>query len=216
MRPLVFTPEMGSSSSTDCTLIWTFTTLSGKNPAGGSSGLPVLSPGSLRHMHWLSNPVATRSEFDATQRHCHTANMYKNNNCWFCICSILDILRGEARVLEGLHNLGIKGEHQGKLLRLPVNAVDDSYALDIRHPAIMVSLVLSKSIILLAQINTAGVFSSLCTSTRVWISGSVIRLLQQPRACQKLQLLIGKLAKKSYQIKNLQVFILAPLAILIF
>ncbi|XP_063744551.1 UDP-glucose:glycoprotein glucosyltransferase 2 isoform X4 [Eleginops maclovinus] len=51
--------------------------------------------------------------------------------------SILDILRGEARVLEGLHNLGIKGDHQGKLLRLPVNAVDDSYALDIRDPAIM-------------------------------------------------------------------------------
>ncbi|XP_036965883.1 UDP-glucose:glycoprotein glucosyltransferase 2 isoform X1 [Acanthopagrus latus] len=51
--------------------------------------------------------------------------------------SILDILRGEARVLEGLHNLGIKGEHQGKLLKLPVSAVDDSYALDIRHPAIM-------------------------------------------------------------------------------
>ncbi|XP_039673480.1 UDP-glucose:glycoprotein glucosyltransferase 2 [Perca fluviatilis] len=51
--------------------------------------------------------------------------------------SLLEILRGEARVLEGLHNLGIKGEHQGKLLRLPVSAVDDSYALDIRHPAIM-------------------------------------------------------------------------------
>uniref|UniRef100_A0A3Q2EG56 UDP-glucose ceramide glucosyltransferase-like 1 n=1 Tax=Cyprinodon variegatus TaxID=28743 RepID=A0A3Q2EG56_CYPVA len=51
--------------------------------------------------------------------------------------SLLDILRGEAKVLEGLHNLGVKGEHQGKLLRLPVNAVDDSYALDIRHPAIM-------------------------------------------------------------------------------
>lgn len=57
----------------------------------------------------------------------------------FCSCSILDILRTEARLLEGLHNLGIKGEHQGKLLRLPVNSVDDSYALDIRHPAIMVS-----------------------------------------------------------------------------
>uniref|UniRef100_A0A3Q3XP66 UDP-glucose ceramide glucosyltransferase-like 1 n=1 Tax=Mola mola TaxID=94237 RepID=A0A3Q3XP66_MOLML len=51
--------------------------------------------------------------------------------------SIFDILRGEARVLEGLHNLGIKGEHQGKLLTLPVNAVDGSYALDIRDPAIM-------------------------------------------------------------------------------
>uniref|UniRef100_A0A3Q4GS36 UDP-glucose ceramide glucosyltransferase-like 1 n=1 Tax=Neolamprologus brichardi TaxID=32507 RepID=A0A3Q4GS36_NEOBR len=50
---------------------------------------------------------------------------------------ILDILKSEAKVLEGLHNLGIKGEHQDKLLRLPVNAVDDSYALDIRHPAIM-------------------------------------------------------------------------------
>ncbi|XP_076026136.1 UDP-glucose:glycoprotein glucosyltransferase 2 isoform X2 [Genypterus blacodes] len=51
--------------------------------------------------------------------------------------SILDILRGEAMVLEGLHNLGIKGEDQAKLLRLPVNHVDDSYALDIRDPAIM-------------------------------------------------------------------------------
>ncbi|KAK7882501.1 hypothetical protein WMY93_028675 [Mugilogobius chulae] len=51
--------------------------------------------------------------------------------------SILDILRGEAKVLEGLHNLGIKGEHQAKLLRLPVSNVDDSYALDIRDPAIM-------------------------------------------------------------------------------
>uniref|UniRef100_A0AAV2JWN7 UDP-glucose ceramide glucosyltransferase-like 1 n=1 Tax=Knipowitschia caucasica TaxID=637954 RepID=A0AAV2JWN7_KNICA len=51
--------------------------------------------------------------------------------------SILEILRGEAKVLEGLHNLGMKGEHQAKLLKLPVSAVDDTYALDIRDPAIM-------------------------------------------------------------------------------
>ncbi|XP_069558740.1 UDP-glucose:glycoprotein glucosyltransferase 2 [Brachyistius frenatus] len=51
--------------------------------------------------------------------------------------SILDILREEGRVLEGLNNLGIKEEHRSKLLRLPVSAVDDSYALDIRQPAIM-------------------------------------------------------------------------------
>ncbi|XP_034042197.1 UDP-glucose:glycoprotein glucosyltransferase 2 isoform X2 [Thalassophryne amazonica] len=51
--------------------------------------------------------------------------------------SILDILRREAKVLEGLHNLGVKEEYQSKLLRLPVQAVDESYALDIRHPAIM-------------------------------------------------------------------------------
>nr|XP_057938366.1 UDP-glucose:glycoprotein glucosyltransferase 2 isoform X2 [Doryrhamphus excisus] len=51
--------------------------------------------------------------------------------------SILEILRGEARVLEGLHNLGVNGEHQSRLLKSPVNHVTDSYALDIRHPAIM-------------------------------------------------------------------------------
>uniref|UniRef100_A0A8C2XG78 UDP-glucose ceramide glucosyltransferase-like 1 n=1 Tax=Cyclopterus lumpus TaxID=8103 RepID=A0A8C2XG78_CYCLU len=105
--------------------------------SGGHSGLPVFSPGRLRPMLCLSNPVATRSEFIALQSDCHTANVYKTLTFRFYIYSILDILRGEARVLEGLHNLGIKGEHQGKLLRLPVNAVDDSYALDIRHPAIM-------------------------------------------------------------------------------
>uniref|UniRef100_A0A8C4YX64 UDP-glucose glycoprotein glucosyltransferase 2 n=1 Tax=Gadus morhua TaxID=8049 RepID=A0A8C4YX64_GADMO len=59
--------------------------------------------------------------------------------CDVCLAllSILDMLRGEARVLEGLHNLGVTGEHQGKMLRLPVGVVEDSYALDIRHPAIM-------------------------------------------------------------------------------
>lgn len=33
VRLLVLTQEMGNSSSTDCTLIWTFTTLSGKKPS---------------------------------------------------------------------------------------------------------------------------------------------------------------------------------------
>ncbi|KAM9486664.1 UDP-glucose:glycoprotein glucosyltransferase 2 isoform 2-T2 [Clarias gariepinus] len=50
--------------------------------------------------------------------------------------SILDIIRGEAKLLEGLHNLGIKGTTLGKFLRLPVTTVEDSYALDIRHAAI--------------------------------------------------------------------------------
>ncbi|KAL0963881.1 hypothetical protein UPYG_G00314810 [Umbra pygmaea] len=51
--------------------------------------------------------------------------------------SILDTIRGEAKILEGLHNLGIQGETLGKLLRLPLNPVEENYALDIRHPAIM-------------------------------------------------------------------------------
>lgn len=152
-------------------------------------------------MLWLSNHVATRSEFWCTTENTvtHTANMYKNLTCDFCFYSILDILRGEARVLEGLHNLGIKGEHQGKLLRLPVNAVDDSYALDIRHPAIMVSPV-QRHYSSGPDLHCRGFSSS---STRVWISVSAIRRLQQARACQKLQVLIGNPAKKSYQIKKL-------------
>ncbi|KAF7709852.1 UDP-glucose:glycoprotein glucosyltransferase 2 isoform X2 [Silurus meridionalis] len=51
--------------------------------------------------------------------------------------SILDIIRGEAKLLEGLHSLGIRGTSLGKFLRLPVTTVEDSYALDIRHSAIM-------------------------------------------------------------------------------
>ncbi|KAL7881321.1 hypothetical protein AOLI_G00081690 [Acnodon oligacanthus] len=51
--------------------------------------------------------------------------------------SILDVIRGEAKLLEGLHNLGIRGTSMSKFLRLPVTTVEDSYALDIRHSAIM-------------------------------------------------------------------------------
>lgn len=57
VRPLVLTPEMGSCSSMDCTLIWTFTTLSGGIPAGGCTDLSGLSPGNLRSMHPLSYPT---------------------------------------------------------------------------------------------------------------------------------------------------------------
>ncbi|XP_067300006.1 UDP-glucose:glycoprotein glucosyltransferase 2 isoform X2 [Pseudorasbora parva] len=52
--------------------------------------------------------------------------------------SILDILRGEAKILEGLHNLGIRGNVISKFLHLPTSTtVEDSYALDIRHSSIM-------------------------------------------------------------------------------
>lgn len=92
-----------------------------------------------------------------------------------CVRSILDVLRGEARVLEGLHNLGIRGEHQGKLLRLPVSAADDSYALDIRHPAIMVSPVWRRR-----SPGSAGGISSLCTHTGTCTNGSVVVAAAQP------------------------------------
>ncbi|XP_051565834.1 UDP-glucose:glycoprotein glucosyltransferase 1-like isoform X2 [Myxocyprinus asiaticus] len=52
--------------------------------------------------------------------------------------TLLDILRGEAKILEGLHDLGIKGNLFSKFLQIPtVSTVEESYALDIRHSAIM-------------------------------------------------------------------------------
>ncbi|XP_023698378.2 UDP-glucose:glycoprotein glucosyltransferase 2 isoform X1 [Paramormyrops kingsleyae] len=51
--------------------------------------------------------------------------------------SILDTIWAEGKVLEGLHNLGIEQGEQVKFLRLPVHPLDDSYAIDIRHSAIM-------------------------------------------------------------------------------
>lgn len=66
-----------------------------------------------------------------------------NSFCTFVhsqlLCSILDILRTEAKILEGLHNLGIRGSSVSKFLHLPSSTtVEDSYALDIRHSSIMV------------------------------------------------------------------------------
>ncbi|KAJ8252912.1 hypothetical protein GJAV_G00206940 [Gymnothorax javanicus] len=50
--------------------------------------------------------------------------------------SILELIRREARVLDGLFSLGLKGEAQSRLLRLPSHPLEDGYALDIRHPAV--------------------------------------------------------------------------------
>uniref|UniRef100_A0A8C1XHE4 UDP-glucose ceramide glucosyltransferase-like 1 n=1 Tax=Cyprinus carpio TaxID=7962 RepID=A0A8C1XHE4_CYPCA len=52
--------------------------------------------------------------------------------------SILDILRTEAKILQGLHSLGIRGSSISKFLHLPSSTtLEDGYALDIRHTSIM-------------------------------------------------------------------------------
>uniref|UniRef100_A0A8B9RFB9 UDP-glucose ceramide glucosyltransferase-like 1 n=1 Tax=Astyanax mexicanus TaxID=7994 RepID=A0A8B9RFB9_ASTMX len=66
--------------------------------------------------------------------------------------AILDIIRGEAKLLEGLHNLGIRGTSMSKFLRMPVTTVEESYALDIRHSAIMVSENISENGIMIFKI----------------------------------------------------------------
>uniref|UniRef100_A0A3B1K1N6 Uncharacterized protein n=1 Tax=Astyanax mexicanus TaxID=7994 RepID=A0A3B1K1N6_ASTMX len=64
-------------------------------------------------------------------------NAFRYKHYLLHLSFILDIIRGEAKLLEGLHNLGIRGTSMSKFLRMPVTTVEESYALDIRHSAIM-------------------------------------------------------------------------------
>ncbi|XP_029792388.1 UDP-glucose:glycoprotein glucosyltransferase 2 [Suricata suricatta] len=51
--------------------------------------------------------------------------------------SILDMLKLEGKMMNGLHNLGINKEDMSKFLKLNSHVWDHTYALDIRDPAIM-------------------------------------------------------------------------------
>uniref|UniRef100_A0A669QV82 UDP-glucose ceramide glucosyltransferase-like 1 n=1 Tax=Phasianus colchicus TaxID=9054 RepID=A0A669QV82_PHACC len=50
--------------------------------------------------------------------------------------SLFDVLRNEARVMEGLHSLGIEGLSLHNVLKLNIQPSDSDYAVDIRSPAI--------------------------------------------------------------------------------
>ncbi|KAM8953224.1 UDP-glucose:glycoprotein glucosyltransferase 1 [Pelodytes ibericus] len=52
------------------------------------------------------------------------------------IFSLFDILRNEARVMDGLHLLGIEGPALHDVLKLNVQPANSDYAVDIRSPAI--------------------------------------------------------------------------------
>uniref|UniRef100_A0A8C3TM59 UDP-glucose ceramide glucosyltransferase-like 1 n=1 Tax=Catharus ustulatus TaxID=91951 RepID=A0A8C3TM59_CATUS len=49
---------------------------------------------------------------------------------------LIDVLRNEARVMEGLHSLGIEGISLHNVLKLNIQPSDSDYAVDIRSPAI--------------------------------------------------------------------------------
>ncbi|XP_072850795.2 UDP-glucose:glycoprotein glucosyltransferase 2 [Pogona vitticeps] len=51
--------------------------------------------------------------------------------------SILETLKLEGKAMHGLHSFGIKGDTLHKLMRLAGRSDDDTYALDIRHSAII-------------------------------------------------------------------------------
>ncbi|XP_029471306.1 UDP-glucose:glycoprotein glucosyltransferase 1 isoform X2 [Rhinatrema bivittatum] len=52
------------------------------------------------------------------------------------IFSLFDLLRNEARVMEGLHRLRIEGMSLHNILKLNIQPSDSDYAVDIRNPAI--------------------------------------------------------------------------------
>uniref|UniRef100_A0A2K5JD34 UDP-glucose glycoprotein glucosyltransferase 1 n=1 Tax=Colobus angolensis palliatus TaxID=336983 RepID=A0A2K5JD34_COLAP len=52
------------------------------------------------------------------------------------IFSLFDVLRNEARVMEGLHRLGIEGLSLHNVLKLNIQPSEADYAVDIRSPAI--------------------------------------------------------------------------------
>ena len=54
--------------------------------------------------------------------------------------SLFDILRNEARVMEGLHRLGIEGVSLHNVLKLNIQPSEADYAVDIRSPAISVGI----------------------------------------------------------------------------
>nr|KAF6428721.1 UDP-glucose glycoprotein glucosyltransferase 2 [Rousettus aegyptiacus] len=51
--------------------------------------------------------------------------------------SILDMLKLEGKMMNGLHNLGINGEYMSKFLKLNSHVWDNTYVLDIRHSSVM-------------------------------------------------------------------------------
>lgn len=53
---------------------------------------------------------------------------------------MLDVLRSEARVMEGLRSLLIETPYIHDILKLNVQPSDSDYAVDIRNPAICVRL----------------------------------------------------------------------------
>lgn len=54
--------------------------------------------------------------------------------------SLIDVLRNEAHVMEGLHSLGIEGLSLHNVLKLNIQPSDSDYAVDIRSPAISVRM----------------------------------------------------------------------------
>lgn len=69
----------------------------------------------------------------------HTSRRHTSTHSSFvAACSVLDVLRSEARVMEGLRSLLVETPFIHDILKLNVQPSDSDYAVDIRNPAIFV------------------------------------------------------------------------------
>jgi UDP-glucose:glycoprotein glucosyltransferase len=55
------------------------------------------------------------------------------------VFTLLDNMRAEATLMEGLHALGIQGPNMNSLLKLDLRDTDSNYAVDMRDKSIVVS-----------------------------------------------------------------------------
>lgn len=60
--------------------------------------------------------------------------------CLVAVFSVLDVLRSEARVMEGLRSLLVETPYIHDILKLNVQPSDSDYAVDIRNSAICVRI----------------------------------------------------------------------------
>ncbi len=55
------------------------------------------------------------------------------------VFTLLETLKSEAKLMEGLHALGIKDAELTAMMKLDLKEAETNYAIDIRDPAVIVS-----------------------------------------------------------------------------
>ena len=79
----------------------------------------------------------TRMSVGCQHSCCHTRCRWPHSDS-LSPCSVFEVLRSEARVMEGLRSLHIDTPFIHDILKLNVQPSDSDYAVDIRNPAISV------------------------------------------------------------------------------
>uniref|UniRef100_A0A8C2YDW3 UDP-glucose ceramide glucosyltransferase-like 1 n=1 Tax=Coturnix japonica TaxID=93934 RepID=A0A8C2YDW3_COTJA len=114
--------------------VWQLQDLSFQTAARILAAPPV---DALMVMKDLSQNFPTKLGISEKQQVMHTCGRFVYTFYLITLrISLFDVLRNEARVMEGLHSLGIEGLSLHNVLKLNIQPSDSDYAVDIRSPAI--------------------------------------------------------------------------------